>query len=763
MSFGVSGEDKESRMIGGDVVVAWLDSDSFQGRVEDYFLEDKAQCSGTRGSCPDIKLQGGTESIRLLSAARSDGHTVITYQRPLNPVDLVYDRSILTNGTKQAFIWAIGPLNSRNEVSYHRIANRHNVILDFGRYPEWNCPRAENTYVEESEEEVEEVVSPPRAPVIEEERPSDVQTPAPAPKVNAWKIPPIPCYEPDDGVYYAQMGPTGGKRGYPAITGRTYTFVVEGGADPETPARYHPLYITDDHVGGYAYKTEAERAGVQVFAGVEWDQETGEPRPTAVGRLCNWTPDPDKPADEATSFGAYQRTLSLVCDDQNEGRPGILRWTPDVNTPDTVYYQCYTHRYLGWKINVVDSCDGDDSHSRQQQQRRPSGRRGRGRSRKSEDASRYDDSDSLVPRESIQVSTRVRPDGAGVGEKPVSSASIKPQIRYVEIQRNGSVEAAEEGVPSVELTAPHAGVTEKVLLPERKSVRPTPRRLPPPHQRTKGFRPANLERRVVPHRGFPPRATFSNRGEIDARKRGTTLRESGFHPRAEGVDLAPRRIPAILLKGKKKKMDNRQTESLEPIFVPSPPDLLSTNITSSSDAGEEETKMEANERVNSYSLPPKPQPAKVVSYDGKTIDPSLTSVGLPEREGSPRSARPIQSTPQFGPFLGEAPPPVPADVVPASLPQLKSGKSEGLVEPPRLDSDTVDSKRKVVPGIGRESRRGKREAHHEPGHEEEHDENRLKMNSKKCEGKDCEGNSSSAALVANVAFLVVQMVMRQLL
>lgn len=44
-------------------------------------------------------------------------------------------------------------------------------------------------------------------------------TPAPAPTNNAWEIPPIQCNEPDDGVFYAQMGPTGGKHGYPAITG----------------------------------------------------------------------------------------------------------------------------------------------------------------------------------------------------------------------------------------------------------------------------------------------------------------------------------------------------------------------------------------------------------------------------------------------------------------------------------------------------------------------------------------------------------------
>lgn len=44
-------------------------------------------------------------------------------------------------------------------------------------------------------------------------------TPAPASKKDAWEIPPIQCNDPEDGVLYAQMGPTGGKHGYPAITG----------------------------------------------------------------------------------------------------------------------------------------------------------------------------------------------------------------------------------------------------------------------------------------------------------------------------------------------------------------------------------------------------------------------------------------------------------------------------------------------------------------------------------------------------------------
>ena len=36
---------------------------------------------------------------------------------------------------------------------------------------------------------------------------------------DAWFIPAIQCHEPDDGVFFAQIGPTGGPNGYPAITG----------------------------------------------------------------------------------------------------------------------------------------------------------------------------------------------------------------------------------------------------------------------------------------------------------------------------------------------------------------------------------------------------------------------------------------------------------------------------------------------------------------------------------------------------------------
>ncbi|KAL0276587.1 UNVERIFIED_CONTAM: hypothetical protein PYX00_004134 [Menopon gallinae] len=435
MSFGLSGDDTKSQMVGGDVTVAWVDKDTLKGHAYDYYLDAKSQCSGGRGSCPDDKILERSNSVRLLNAALVNGYSIVTYQRSLKPQDEL-DRQIFTNGS-QPVIWAIGPLNSLREVSYHSLANRGNVFIDFGRSPKWNCPTPEtNTHDSDAEESPSNQNQQPaqfnkqqRVPVERQQvspKPetrtrTQVPTPAPAPKTNAWYIPPIQCHEPEDGVFYAQMGPTGGKRGYSAITGhvgwgiswyingllipeinvvrgRTYTFIVEGGLDPEIPARYHPFYITDDPVGGYEYKTPEERANIQIFAGAVQNKR-GEVRPTGVGRLCNWTPDPNQPpADEFASFGAYQRTLRLECD---QGEPGIIQWTVDRDTPDTVYYQCYTHRYLGWKINVLDSCDTEGSGSNPVPSivKAPA-----------DFFEKYSENFDEEPQESIAHATRVKPD-----------------------------------------------------------------------------------------------------------------------------------------------------------------------------------------------------------------------------------------------------------------------------------------------------------------------------------------------------------------
>lgn len=359
-SFGTSGSPSRSVMVGGDVVVAWLDQASGRGEAQDYHLGAKSQCQGGRGSCPDEEVQGSRNNVRLLNAALINDFTMLTFQRPLAAAD-PSDMPILTNAS-QPVIWAVGPVNSQGHTSYHSLRLRGNMFVDFGRTPEWNCPVPDDQ------------TQGNRQPQSGPSKPQPVQEAA-----NAWYIPPIPCNEPEDGVMYAQIGPTGGSSGYNSITGhvgwgiawyingllipeinvvrgKTYTFVVEGGNNPDRPERDHPFYITDDPEGGYSFKTPAERSQVRVFAGVSQDRD-GNPVPTGLGRLCEWVEDPNQPAAAFNSFGAYQRTLQLNCE---EGQPGVIQWTPDANTPDTVYYQCYTHRYLGWKIRVMDRCEFDD-------------------------------------------------------------------------------------------------------------------------------------------------------------------------------------------------------------------------------------------------------------------------------------------------------------------------------------------------------------------------------------------------------------------
>jgi hypothetical protein len=139
------------------------------------------------------------------------------------------------------------------------------------------------------------------------------------------------------------------------IAGKTYTFIVEGGNDKNNSARRHPLYLSDDPDGGFDYKTDAQRQNEQIFGGVGITPD-GVILPTSEGRLCEWkvnTQNPRRPEDYQNFFD-FQRSLNLEC---AQGNSGVLRFTPDNQTPDLIYYHCYTHRNLGWKIHIVDSCD----------------------------------------------------------------------------------------------------------------------------------------------------------------------------------------------------------------------------------------------------------------------------------------------------------------------------------------------------------------------------------------------------------------------
>ncbi|XP_067138701.1 protein Skeletor, isoforms B/C-like [Centruroides vittatus] len=358
MAFGFSKNDTFTRMVDADAIITWIDGAN-RGHAVDYYLESKQQCVGNRGVCPDTKYSSAQENVLLMNAAIVNGYTMITFRRPQLGVDAKYDQHIYSDGP-QAVMWAIGQINNRGEASYHKHKTKGNYLIDFFRPPLWNCPEP-GDYSSEHKE---------TSPVI-----TTTTTTTEEPKTDAWDIQPIVC--PADQTFRVQIGPTGGKRGYQAITGnvgwgiawyvngilvpeltvergKTYTFLVEGGYDAQNPSRHHPLYITDDPEGGYEYKSEANKRKVTIFAGVGINR-SGKVVPTATGRLCEWkipTNRTVKPDDYET-FENFQRQLTLKCEN---GKAGVMSWKPDRNTPDLVYYQCFTHRFLGWKIHVVDSC-----------------------------------------------------------------------------------------------------------------------------------------------------------------------------------------------------------------------------------------------------------------------------------------------------------------------------------------------------------------------------------------------------------------------
>uniref|UniRef100_A0A1A9VGE8 DOMON domain-containing protein n=1 Tax=Glossina austeni TaxID=7395 RepID=A0A1A9VGE8_GLOAU len=341
MAFGLSGANGRAQMTQSDVTVAFYDTNARVFRADDYFLSDLSQCDGQHGACPDERI-GGRNDIIVLSGDRKNGVTTIKYKRLVQTNEPIYDLAIPTD-REVSIIAAIGPLNNRMEANAHsHTASDHNVDdirIDFSSKNDNTCKSSLYSVKDETGPE-----------------------PWPTRKIE------------NEHVFTARIGPTGGKRGYTPITGlpswgiawyindllipeitvergKNYEFFVEGGDNPSQPARYHPLYITDSPEGGIGQKTGLQLTEQKTYAGVDFDDE-GNPIPTASGRYCEWTHRTVDRSAEIETFEEYMKTLELECE---EGEPGYLNWTVPLDAPDLLYYQCFTHNNLGWKINVIDS------------------------------------------------------------------------------------------------------------------------------------------------------------------------------------------------------------------------------------------------------------------------------------------------------------------------------------------------------------------------------------------------------------------------
>ncbi|KAH8374669.1 hypothetical protein KR200_003355, partial [Drosophila serrata] len=359
MAFGLSGANGRAQMAQSDVVVAFYDTNARVFRAEDYFISDLSQCDGQRGACPDERI-GARNDVIVVSGDRKNGVTSIRYKRLLQTNEAIYDSPIPID-REVSVIAAIGPLNARKEANAHsHTASDHNqddIRINFGSRNDHAC--------KSSLYDVKDETGP---------------KPWPTRKI--------------EGVrkFRASIGPTGGKRGYTPITGvpswgiawyvndllipeitvergQTYEFIIEGGNDPSMPARYHPFYITDSPEGGLGQKVGLDARKQKAYAGVEYDED-GDAIPTGGesksvtslphyqctytplgGRYCEWEHQTVDRSLEIETFEEYMKTLEYKCED---GEPGYLNWTVPMDAPDQLYYQCFTHNNLGWKINVVD-------------------------------------------------------------------------------------------------------------------------------------------------------------------------------------------------------------------------------------------------------------------------------------------------------------------------------------------------------------------------------------------------------------------------
>jgi hypothetical protein len=290
-----------------------------------------------------------------ISGDRDQGVTVIRYRKGLVPSDpFGIDSPISAAAGDITFVnWALGPLNPETgNPQFHLAYPRTNVSIEFGRDIIDNC-----------------------APLLSE----IMMTEAP---LTSFEIPMIQ----DVTSFIANIGPSGGDRGYKGITGQiswgiawyvndllapilelkrgtTYTFTAYGGDDSSNGAEYHPFYITTSPFGGYQQLNATERAKETVYVGIE-NIVLGE-----GGSVVNFTSPLIAPiclyvttdaTDEAAMNGTYSEFFSTL-DTSCKGDTAIIEngatftFTPNETTPDLLYYHCVTHRNLGWKILIVDA------------------------------------------------------------------------------------------------------------------------------------------------------------------------------------------------------------------------------------------------------------------------------------------------------------------------------------------------------------------------------------------------------------------------
>lgn len=176
--------------------------------MEDYYISALSQCDGKQGVCPDERIGGKNDAILrkktrffqcsylvniFLSATvtgdRKQGVTYVKYKRFLQTNEPVNDQAFPTDREINV-IAAIGPINGRGEANAHSHTGvdhtTDDVKIDFSSKDEHSC--TSSLY----DRKDENVVKPWPSRILSGEN-----------------------------TITARIGPTGGKRGYTAITGKS--------------------------------------------------------------------------------------------------------------------------------------------------------------------------------------------------------------------------------------------------------------------------------------------------------------------------------------------------------------------------------------------------------------------------------------------------------------------------------------------------------------------------------------------------------------
>ncbi|BDA51080.1 probable cytochrome b561, DM13 and DOMON domain-containing protein [Coccomyxa sp. Obi] len=302
MGFGYSSDSATSaEMIGSDVVIAGMVGE--QCFAYSYYLTAKEQCNyeggQSAGVCPDSGLLGMPHtnvgnSARLISCSHGAGNLVtVTFTRPLKASNK-FEHDWPVGAAKYA-VWGVGPLSQGSTAA-------EPVVL-------FHAPSNKGPTYAASDFKLS-LGAPSQCKAILTPQPAG-STPAPTPAASKMQGPQLLDLTKSNMIEIT----TGTNKNYPnppawglslhvngletpvvrVSRGVPYTFVIKAG---ET----HPIYITDNVNGG------------------------GEDSDIIYGG-----------SDSATGTAAM---------------PFTFTWTPNMTTPDTVFYQCYAHRKLGWILQV---------------------------------------------------------------------------------------------------------------------------------------------------------------------------------------------------------------------------------------------------------------------------------------------------------------------------------------------------------------------------------------------------------------------------